>query len=49
MLNAGLIDEIILTVSPLVLGKGIPLFAPRAAATSFKTVSCETYETGLIQ
>ena len=49
MLNAGLIDEIILTVFPLVLGKGIPLFAPGAATTSFKTVSCETYGTGLIQ
>ena len=49
MLNAGLIDEIILTVFPLVLGKGIPLFAPGAAPSTFKTVSCETYETGLIQ
>ena len=50
MLNAGLIDEIILTVFPLVLGEGIPLFAPGAAQRiSFETVDCETYDTGLIQ
>ena len=49
MLNAGLIDEIILTVFPLVLGEGIPLFAPGATRHSFKTLGCQTYETGLIQ
>jgi dihydrofolate reductase len=49
MLNAGLIDEMVMTVFPLVLGEGIPLFAPDAKRTGFKTVSCETYETGLIQ
>ena len=32
MLNADLIDDIILTVFPLVLGCGIPLFAPGRAA-----------------
>ena len=49
MLNEGLIDEMILTIFPLVLGEGIPLFAPGAARSLFKTVGCETYETGLIQ
>ena len=49
MLNEGLIDEIILTVFPLVLGEGIPLFAPGAARSQFKTVACEVYETGLVQ
>ena len=49
MLNEGLVDEMILTIFPLVLGEGIPLFAPGAARSSFKTVGCETYETGLIQ
>ena len=49
MLNEDLIDEMILTIFPLVLGEGIPLFAPRATRSPFKTVDCETYETGLIQ
>ncbi len=49
MLNEGLIDEIILTVFPLVLGVGIPLFAPGASRTCLKTVGCRSYETGLIQ
>ena len=49
MLNEGLIDEIILTIFPLVLAEGIPLFAPGAMRSSFKTVGCETFESGLIQ
>ena len=49
MLNEGLIDEIILTIFPVVVGEGIPLFAPGASRSSFKTVGCEAYETGLVQ
>ena len=49
MLNAGLIDELILTVFPVVLGRGIPLFVPGATRSDFRTMGCETYETGLIQ
>ena len=48
-LKAGLIDELILTVFPLVLGDGIPLFAPGAKRTRFRTTGCESYETGLVQ
>ena len=49
MLNEDLVDGIILTIFPLVLGEGIPLFAPGATRSQFKTLGCETYETGLIQ
>ena len=49
MLNADLIDSMILTMFPVALGAGIPLFAPGARRSSFKTVGCESYETGVIQ
>ena len=49
MLNEDLIDSMILTMFPIALGEGIPLFAPGARRSSFKTVGCETYETGVIQ
>ena len=49
MLNADLIDQLILTIFPLVLGEGVPLFALGAMRHLFKSVSCQTYETGLIQ
>ena len=49
MLNAGLIDEVILTTFPLVLGEGVQLFAPGAIVHPFKSVSCQTFETGLVQ
>jgi dihydrofolate reductase len=49
MLNDGLIDEIIVTIFPLVLRDGAPLFSPAAERSQFKTVGCETHETGQIQ
>ena len=49
MLNQGLVDEIILITFPLALGEGIALFESDITRTSFKTVGCETYETGLVQ
>ena len=48
MLNAGLIDEIILTVFPLVLGGRVSMFSVGAERSLFRMVGCETYETGVI-
>jgi hypothetical protein len=39
----------ILIIFPLILGEGIPLFAPSAPLSKFKIISCKTYDTGLIQ
>ena len=49
MLNAGLIDLMILTSFPIVLGAGIPLFAPGARQSRFTTVNIETFPAGLVQ
>ena len=49
LLNAGLIDEMVLTVFPPVLGAGIPLFAPGAVRAGFTTLSCRECPGGVIQ
>lgn len=49
LLNAELIDVLILTVFPIILGRGIPLFAPSTEQTTFTTIGCDTFETGIIQ
>ena len=49
LLNAGLIDEMVLTLFPTTLGGGTPLFAPGANRARFTTVSCRSYPGGVIQ
>ncbi|GAA4433899.1 dihydrofolate reductase family protein [Pontibacter saemangeumensis] len=48
-LNAGLIDEIILTYIPRVLGAGIPLFAAGAQETKLHVSSSQHYPNGFVQ
>jgi dihydrofolate reductase len=48
-LNYNLIDEIILSVHPIVLGNGIPLFKPSCHETKLKLLSSKNYPSGLIQ
>ena len=49
MLNAGLIDAMVVTLFPLVLGTSIPLFAPGADRSGFHTTGVQSYDTGLVQ
>jgi dihydrofolate reductase len=49
LLNAGLIDEIILTYIPVVLGKGIPLFAPGASENMMRVTETQNYKNGFVQ
>ncbi|MBC3786152.1 dihydrofolate reductase family protein [Spirosoma utsteinense] len=49
LLNARLIDELIITVAPIVLGTGIPLFGSHAVETQWAAVRTESFETGLVQ
>ncbi|MDO8951157.1 MAG: dihydrofolate reductase family protein [Draconibacterium sp.] len=47
-LNQDAIDEITISVVPLILGKGIRLFADKLTETQFKTVKTELFDTGIV-
>ncbi|WP_018476770.1 dihydrofolate reductase family protein [Pontibacter roseus] len=51
LLNAGLLDEIILTYIPIVLGRGIPLFSEEANEHKLKLIPTENklYRNGFLQ
>lgn len=49
LLEADLIDRMILTVLPLPLGSGIPLFRRRAPQLPWKLAEAEAYDTGFLQ
>ena len=48
-LNAGLIQRLIVTRVPVVLGTGIPLFGPVAQDLRFTHVATRAYPSGLVQ
>ncbi len=43
-----LIDEMILTIFPIVLGSGVPLFASESKEVRYKLIDSRVFETGLI-
>lgn len=49
LLNAGLIDELIISIAPVVLGVGIPLFGDTAVETHWTRTKTESFETGFVQ
>jgi dihydrofolate reductase len=48
-LDAGLIDELIVTIVPAILGRGIPLFAGAAQRHNLQLQSSTAYRSGLVQ
>lgn len=48
-LNAGLIDKMIISIIPVVLGSGIPLFSKINHDKWFRLVSSRSYSNGLVQ
>lgn len=48
LLNANLIDEMIVSYMPIVLGDGIPLFSSNTQLKPFRLLKSETFSTGVI-
>lgn len=49
LLNSGLIDKMIVTYIPILIGKGIPLFEGEAKQTKFELESTRSFDSGLVQ
>lgn len=49
LLNAGLIDEMIVSIHPIILGEGIPLFAGQPREKKTTLVAVKSFDSGLIQ
>lgn len=49
LMNAGLVDEIILSTHPIILGKGIPLFRDIKREINLRLVKSIKFDTGLLQ
>jgi dihydrofolate reductase len=48
-MNKNLVDELILSIHPIVLGEGIPLFVNQTNPHSLRLTKCQTYSSGLVQ
>lgn len=48
-INARLIDELLLSIHPILLGSGKPLFAGLNERSHFKLLDAKTFDTGLVQ
>lgn len=49
LLEINLVDELMLSIHPILLGSGIPLFHQSSERTSLKLIESKAYESGLIQ
>ena len=49
LLHANLINEIILSIHPILLGSGIPLFSDNRKLSCLRFMNSKTFESGLVQ
>lgn len=48
-LNADLVEEVVVSVHPVLLGKGVPLFPTSIPRTRLELIAAEAYDSGLVQ
>ena len=48
-LNAGLINELIITRVPILIGDGVPLFGPLNHDTKLNTIAARQFKNGFVQ
>jgi len=49
LLIDNLIDEFIISVIPIILGDGIPIFKKKIPEVNLKLINCQKFKTGLVQ
>ncbi len=49
LIREGLIDEMVISIIPVILGKGTRLFWDEGHQTNLELISAEKYDTGLVQ
>ena len=49
LLNQDMVDEMIITTIPVLLGNGIPLFPDSPKELEWKLQDCRSYENGIVQ
>ena len=47
--DEGLLDEVVVTVVPIVLGAGKPLFAHRVPGGAMQLIGTRTFDTGMVE
>lgn len=47
-LNEGLVDEMIISIAPVIIGEGLPLFPNVPKETSLELVNSKSYDTGFV-
>jgi dihydrofolate reductase len=48
LMQLGLVDEYKITISPVILGSGLPLFKGIAARTDLKLIQSKTFNSGTL-
>lgn len=48
LINENVLDRMIITIIPKIIGEGVPLFANKPNETNWKLIEAKTYDTGVV-